>query len=180
MKNDRRRRIHTHLLLALEGELAQGERLTAATSIQGTYWPFIVKTKILWLVVTDQRLLIVKLDQRVPARNLFKVTPGTVTEQRRRRPNEKILIPRSMAELDEPGLNLGSNIITVDESWFTPGPGWHFDDLDDTSGAEPGQTPVADSNQPAHEIVDPDTAPRSGPEVGDDDEDCDHPEALSR
>lgn len=126
-------RIQNHLNEALAGQLESGEVIEGAATQGSMFLP--VALPVLralrlappaYLVVTNQRVLLVELRGRFPAADGKAVPAATIIEQRTRRVGEGFRFPATAKQLQEPSMSLGRINIKVEDYIFQPAIGWHF------------------------------------------------------
>lgn len=82
-----------------------------------------------YLVISNERVLIINIAGKFPPRELDAVVPADIVEQRLRRAGESYEFPSSAREFQEPGriMSVWAVVeITVNDSTFFTQRGWNF------------------------------------------------------
>lgn len=125
--------MQAHVTTSLSGQLHDDE-IVESMAAQGQMWlihiyelfRFLGLQPPVFLVVTNQRVLLASVPGKIPASDVGKVKAATIVEQRPRRANETFEFATSARDLHEPGRTIGMKAIRVEEWVFTPSMGWHF------------------------------------------------------
>jgi len=127
----KRQNMRAHLTKALDSKLQDGEELEVIASQGQLFLPIIFRVLQLfkmqppaYLVLTNQRVLLVNLPGKFPTKDIAKVGSADIIEQRPRNDHEEFTFATSARELSEPGRTIGSNPIKVAPSVFTPSMTW--------------------------------------------------------
>ena len=123
--------IRTHITKALDGHLHENETPEMLASTNNMWMVMLQPLFQLaglapnaYVLVTNQRVLLVELNGKMPARDLSSVRPGNVVEQRPRKDGETFSFATTARELHEPGKTVGAARITVEHTMVTPAMAW--------------------------------------------------------
>jgi len=126
-------KVQNHLEEALSAQLADGEVIEGAATQGSMFLPVALPifralrlAPPAYLVVTNQRVLLVEIRGRFPAADDKAVPAATILEQRARRVGEGFRFPTTAKQLQDPSMSLGRINIKVEDYIFQPAIGWHF------------------------------------------------------